>query len=361
MVPTHAAGQPIGLEAILNSLGTVFFSVVVALAAGLLVLAFLGERAATGTPSWVSRVSARLATRTGGPLWEPFPLAVALTGLAVALGGWRAADAGGPLAGAGTMGLALGLAVALLGGVMASALAHPPAKVERHADDVIAHPLPARTTFGHRRVLPGAFGSGPVGAVAVLVGGIVALVGLPVAALWRALEGRSLGDGVLAAQAPLLVAVTAMAAGAWLLRAESRNAVAAARGVAVRPRDLRETAGAAAVLLALSVAADLDAPVLVLGLAAGAALVVARARLGIGGAVLVVAAYAGARVAVAAVTGTLTSGPIVPYVVPALLGAAAVEVALVLLGDRVLGVPAARREQPVGAPAEEPVNGPGRP
>jgi hypothetical protein len=241
------------------------------------------------------------------------------------------------------MGLALGLAVALIGGVMASALAHPPAKLEQHADDVIAHPLPAHTTFGHRRVLPGAFGSGPVGAVAVLVGGIVALVGLPVAAMWRALEGRSLDGGVLAVQAPLLVAVTAMAAGAWLLRAESRNAVAAAQGVPVRARDLRETAGAAAVLLALSAAADLDAPALVVGLAAAAALVVARARLGVGGAVLVVAGYAGARVAVAAVTGTLTTGVLVPLLVPALLAAAAVEVALALLGDRVLGVPAGQR------------------
>lgn len=340
--PAASGGHPVGLEAILASAGTVFFSVVAALAGGLLVLAFLAERAATGTPSWVSRVSASVAAREGGPLWGAFPFGVVLGGLLLALTGWRAAHVGGPLEPAGSMALALGVVIATLGGVMASALAHPTAS-ERAAgvEDAIARPLPARTVFAHRRVLPGAFGSGPVGAVVVLVGGVVAVVGLPVATMWRALEGRSL-DGLASAQVPVLLAVVAMTAGAWLLRAESRNAVVAASGRVLRPREAGEAVGAAAVLLALSAAADLDVPTALLATAGAAALVAARARLGVGGAVLAVAAYAAVRLAVAVVTGTLGAGGVVPLLVPAVLAALAVEVALVVLGDRVLGVPAAR-------------------
>ena len=340
--PAASGGHPVGLEAIFASVGTVFFSVVAALAGGLLVLAFLAERASTGTPSWVSRISAAVAAREGGPLWGAFPFGVVLGGMLLALVGWRAAGAGGPLAVVGPMALALGVVLATLGGVMASALAHPTAS-ERAAgvEDAIARPLPARTVFAHRRVLPGAFGSGPVGAVVVLVGGVVAVVGLPVATVWRALEGRSL-DGVVSAQVPVLVAVVAMAAGAWLLRAESRNAVAAASGRVVRPRDAGEAVGAAAVLLALSAAADLGVPTALLAAAGAVTLVAARARLGAGGALLAVAGYAGVRVVVALVTGTLGASGVAPLLVPALLAAAAVEVALAVLGDRVLGVPAAR-------------------
>jgi hypothetical protein len=273
MLPLTESRQPFGLQALGGVLGTAVVTLTVGAAVLVLVLAFLAERRGTGEPSFLTRIAVAEAARAGRPLWERFPFRIVLAGLALGLLGWRCLVAGGPLQDFAIDTAAVGLALALLGGVLAGALAHPPASVVAHEPDEIAHPVRA-----HRGVGPGRrAGAGPVSAVVVVVAGALALVTTPIATVWRLLAGGSAGNSTVAHHI-VLAAVGAICLGAWGLLVEGRRAAAAAGREHHLRLDLAEVAAGCAALLGLSVMVDSGLPEVLAGAVGAVVLVAARIR-----------------------------------------------------------------------------------
>jgi hypothetical protein len=362
--------QPFGLQSLFSAFPLAVFAVCLMFGTLLLVATFLAERRNTGEPSFISYHAARVARSLGRPLWEPLPYHVVLGGLALSLVGWRAITAGGPLRGLGDPLALLGLAVALVGGVMAGALAHPPAQLhlDPDADPEIAHPTPAHRHVSRRLHL----GAGPVSAVLIAGSGLAALVIAPVAIMMRLLAGNPSADAS-PAQAVLLSAVGLMCLGSWALHAEGLHAGPRRSGprpttlwsrLTVVLPDAGEVAGAATALLGLSVGIDAGLPPAIAGTAGAVVLLVVRLRARRGSAVGAVAGYLLAWAI--AVLATLTfSAPVAPLGWQAVLAAVAVEALALAAGplrrprphragqDRVRRSPAAQAagSAPGSAPA----------
>lgn len=314
--------QPFGLSALGEVVGTVALTVAALVAAGILVAGFLAERRGTGRVSALSRWAARAADGRG-PLWEPLPFGAVLAGLGLALLGWRALLAGGPVHAFGTDLVVLGLIAAMLGGVLAGALAHPPAMVAEHEPDQIAHPAPAHAVVRHTRL-----GAGPVSAPVIVVAGLVALLATPVAAAGRLVGGVAANDAT--AHQVVVTAVLVICAGAWGLVIEGRSAAA---GVGVpRPRrvDVAEVAAGTSVLLAGSVLLDGGVPRVVVAAVGAVALVVVRARAGTGSAVLTAMAAIVLRLGAATLVWAF-GAPVAPLAWQALLASVGIEAAAALL------------------------------
>jgi len=321
--------HPVGLPGLIGAVATAGGTLLLAAGAAVLVACYLADRRITGEPSFVSRFAVRVAGPDGSPIWEPLPFAVVLAGLLLALVGWRAGSAGGPLAGAASLVVALGIAVAVVGGVIASALAHPPVRVVGNAglDAVspqLGHPVQAHRVVSRR----GRLGAGPVGAVLITGGGALALLAIPVATVWRALQGTAMGS-FTPAGGVALAAVGLVSLGVWLLRVEGRRVSASTAGRATR-LDVPEVLAATAVLLVLSAMTDAGAPPVAAGLAGVGALAVVRVRTGAGAALAAVVLYVAGRLAAA--TLALAFGAVlVPLVGQAGLAALAIELVVALV------------------------------
>ncbi len=328
LVAQVSAQRPVGLMA----LGDAFVSVIVTLAAAavvvVLVASFLAERRETGEPSFVTRWALRLAAPTGRPIWDRLPFLVVLAGLAVALLGWRALTGASAFPQAGVPLAAIGLAVALLGGVMAGAMAHPPRSVVEHGGGEIAHPTPAHRVVVRR----GRLGAGPVGGALVVIGGALALVVVPVAATFRVMAGDAAAD-VMPAHELVVAAVGLITVGAWLLHAEGTVAAQRRTGARQRGADLAEAGAATAALLTLSVAVDSGLPAVLGGVLGLAGLLLVRVRAGAGAGLLAVLGYLVARLMVAVLCWGFAA-PLVPLWWQATAAAVSVELvgALVAVG-----------------------------
>jgi hypothetical protein len=317
-----AARHPVGLQAVSNAIDTAVMTFVILVSVVILVAGFLAERRTTGRPSFISRVAARWAGSTGTPLWERLPFRTSLVGLAAALVGWRISVGDGPLMSFGLDLAAIGLALSLLAGITAGALAHPPRSLEGHAAPDIADPAPA-----HRIItLRGRLGAGPIGAVLIGLGATVSLATHPLAAAWRFLQGTN-PNSANPARDLILIAVGTICWGTWLLHGEGRAAGRSPSETnpgAGHHLDLGEMAGATSVVLWLSVVVDSGLMVAAAATAAVVVLIAVRLRTTAGGAALTVAAYIGVRL-LAAVLAWSFGSDVAPMAWQALVAALAVE------------------------------------
>lgn len=331
--------HPVGLQGIGESL-TAGVIVIIAIACVLtFVLSFLAERRTTGRPSFVTTYARRMAARTNSPLWERLPLVVVLAGLAIALVGWRSLNADSALQPFGLDLSIAGLAITMLGGIVAGALAHPPRSVADHAADDVAHPLPAHRVVTRR----GRLGAGPIGGPVVALGAALTLLVLPFATVWLAVTGSTATTAIWPHDL-VLVGTLACCLGAWLLHGEARRATRAARlnddagpagrGGLLARIDLANVACAATVLLGLSVVADSGMSLAVLGVLGALALVVVRLESSTGAALLAAAGYVLIRLLADALALAFVT-PLAPLAWQAVAAAVVIEV-LVGAGQRIV-------------------------
>jgi hypothetical protein len=333
MGPLPLAGAVVGIQAVPVAIGVVITTVVVLSMMGIFVGSFLGERRLSGEPSVLSRLAVWAGKRSGLPLWAALPYAVMAAGLGLALLGWRVWSVGGP----DVIGVDLavvGLSITVLGGILSTALAHPP-KLAQDVPGDIARPVPAH------RWRP-RFGTGPVGAVLVLVGGLTAVLATPVVAVWRVVSG-SPPETTFIAHSVVLAGVGLATVGVWSVHVEGARAARreGLESTASWVGRAMEVLSGAIILLGLSVALDSAAPVELIGILGLIALLTVRIRSAGGTALASVGAYLTLR-GLASVLTLQFAGTVIPLWWQSIVAAVVVEIvvaALVLLSSLLLRRP----------------------